>query len=102
MTSFRDMANQAVGGKHLGAGGMTGVFKQQPARSVGSRKYPDVFIAYDAGHCGARVQLPGNTPAGCLIMSAGECGLSGVVCTECAAMLELVADTDEPGLHVRG
>jgi hypothetical protein len=102
MTTFRDMANQAVGGKHLGANGMTGVFKQQPARSVVTRKYPDVFIAYDAGHCGAHVALPGNTPSGCLVMSAGECGLSGVVCTECATMLELVADTDEPGLHVRG
>ena len=57
MNSLRDMANQAVGGKHLGAGGMTGVFKQQPARSVVSRKYPDVFIAYDAGHCGAHMAL---------------------------------------------
>jgi len=55
-----------------------------------------------SGNCGARVQLPGNTPAGCLIMSAGECGLSGVVCADCAAILELVGDTDEPGLHVRG
>ena len=55
-----------------------------------------------SGNCGARVELPGNTPSGCLIVSTGECGLSGVVCTECATMLELVADTDEPGLHVRG
>ena len=51
-----------------------------------------------SGNCGARVELPGNTPSGCLIVSMGECGLSDVICAEC----ENAQSEDTPGLHVRG
>ena len=79
---------------------MTGVFKQQPARTIVSKKY-------DTGHCGARVALEAHTTANAVIMSAGECGLSGVVCADCTVVIEMTVDDvviveEEPGLHGQG
>ena len=99
MTTLQVIANQAVGGKHLGPGGMAGVFKQQPAVEPGSI----IGKAPTHNSCGARVTLQAHTTASAVIMAAGECGLSGVVCADCAALTELMsAPADEPGLHMRG
>ena len=96
MTTLQAITNQAVGFKHLGPGAMTGVFNQQPARAIAT-KQPDI------GKCGARVTLEAHTTASAVIMAAGECGLSGVVCNDCTALTELMSEpTDEPGLHMRG
>ena len=104
MATSREITNNAVGFKHLGPGAMTGVFKQQPARTIVSKKY-------DLGSCGARVALEAHTTANAVIMSAGECGLSGVVCADCTAEVDFqgtlqaaLKETleDEPGLHGQG
>ena len=99
MTTLQAIANQAVGGKHLGPGGMTGVFKQQPIVAKGSITPK----TYTHNSCGAHVTLEAHTFASAVIMSVGECGLSGVVCADCAALTESLSEpTDEPGLHTRG
>ena len=99
MATFQELSNRAVGGRHLGPGGMTGVFKQQPAVAKGSA-FPKEFTH---GSCGATVTLESNTYAHATIMARGECGLSGVVCADCMALSELMGETtDEPGLAVRG
>jgi len=96
MTTLQAITNQAVGSKHLGPGPLTGVFKQQPARDIATKQH-------DTGKCGARVTLEAHTTASAVIMAAGECGLSGVVCNDCATLTELMSEpTDEPGLHMRG
>ena len=96
MTTLQAITNQAVGFKHLGPGAMTGVFNQQPARNIVTKQL-------DIGKCGARVTLEAHTTASAVIMAAGECGLSGVVCNDCATLTELMSEpTDEPGLHMRG
>ena len=96
MTTLQAITNQAVGFKHLGPGGMTGVFNQQPARNIVTKQL-------DIGKCGARVTLEAHTTASAVVMAAGECGLSGGVCNDCAALTELMSEpTDEPGLHMRG
>ena len=101
MTTLQAITNQAVGFKHLGPGAMTGVFNQQPARNIVTKQL-------DIGKCGARVTLEAHTTASAVIMAAGECGLSGVVCADCVNLVQLMLDdvdadvTDEPGLHVRG
>ena len=100
MATSREITNNAVGFKHLGPGAMTGVFKQQPARTVVSKKY-------DIGYCGAHVVLQARTTASATVMSAGECGLSGVVCADCAVVIEMTVDDvviveEEPGLHGQG
>ena len=96
MTTLQAITNQAVGFKHLGPGAMTGVFNQQPARNIVTKQK-------DIGKCGARVTLEAHTTASAVIMAAGECGLSGVVCNDCTALTELMSEpTDEPGLHMRG
>ena len=84
---------------------MTGVFNQQPAQNIVSKKY-------DLGHCGARVALQAHTTASATIMSAGECGLSGVICLTCLQEIEAIIDRteaellaeaeEEPGLHGQG
>jgi hypothetical protein len=97
MATFREITNQAVGFKHLGPGAMTGVFKQQPAQILTTKKYKADGKSI-VGACGARVALQAHTSASAVIMAAGECGLSGVMCAEC---LEL--DSEEmPGLHGQG
>jgi hypothetical protein len=94
MATRQGITNKAVGFKHLDLpGGMTGVFNQQPAQSIITKQLKDI------GSCGARVALQAHTSADATIMAAGECGLSGVVCNECAALAE---SEDEPGLHGRG
>ena len=99
MNTLQAIANQAVGFKHLGPGAMTGVFKQQPAVERGAL----ATKTYKPGACGAHVALQANTGASAVIMAAGECGLSGVVCNDCATLTELMSEpTDEPGLHMRG
>ena len=99
MNTLQAIPNQAVGFKHLGPGAMTGVFKQQPAVERGSI-FPKT---YKPGACGAHVALQANTPVGANVMATGECGLSGVVCTDCAPVVELQdATEDVPGLHRRG
>ena len=95
MATRQEITNKAVGGQHLGPGGMTGVFKQQPIVAKGSI----APMQYEPGACGAVVVLQANTTANAVIMARGECGLSGVVCTACAALVE---SEDEPGLAVRG
>jgi len=96
MTTLQAITNQAVSTKHLGPGPLTGVFKQQPARDIATKQH-------DIGKCGARVTLEAHTTASAVIMAAGECGLSGVVCNDCTALTELISEpTDEPGLHMRG
>jgi hypothetical protein len=100
MATWGEITNNAVGFKHLGPGAMTGVFNQQPAQNIVSKKY-------DLGHCGARVALQAHTTASATVMSAGECGLSGVVCTDCAVVIEMTVDDvviveEEPGLHGQG
>ena len=110
MATRQEITNNAVGFKHLDLpGGMTGVFNQQPAQNIVSKKY-------DLGHCGARVVLQAHTTASATIMSAGECGLSGVVCQPCLQELEVQIDDictgcnycseteaeEEPGLHGQG
>ena len=95
MATFRELSNQASNGRHLGPGGMTGVFKQQPIVAKGSI----APMQYEPGSCGAVVVLQANTTANAVIMARGECGLSGVVCATCAPLVE---SEDEPGLAVRG
>ena len=104
MATSREITNNAVGFKHLGPGAMTGVFNQQPVQNIVSKKY-------DTGHCGARVALEAHTTASATVMSAGECGLSGVVCADCTAEVDFqgtlqaaLKETleDEPGLHGQG
>jgi hypothetical protein len=106
MATRQEITNNAVGFKHLDLpGGMTGVFNQQPAQNIVSKKY-------DLGHCGARVALQAHTTASATIMSAGECGLSGVICQTCLQEIdaiinrseaELLAEAEEePGLHGQG
>ena len=97
MATFREITNQAVGFKHLGPGAMTGVFKQQPAQILTTKKYKADGKSI-VGACGARVALQAHTSANAVIMAAGECGLSGVICAECS---ELVSE-DTPGLHGQG
>ena len=96
MATFRELSNQASNGRHLGPGGMTGVFKQQPAVNAPLNILPK---SYQPGACGVTVVLQANTTANAVIMARGECGPSGVVCTACAALVE---SEDEPGLAVRG
>ena len=99
MNTLQAIANQAVGFKHLGPGAMTGVFKQQPAVERGAL----ATKTYKPGACGAHVALQANTGVGVSIMAVGECGLAGVVCTDCAPVVELLdATEDVPGLHRRG
>ena len=88
MATSREITNNAVGFKHLGPGAMTGVFKQQPARTIVSKKY-------DIGHCGARVALEAHTTANAVIMSAGECGLSGVICQTCLQEIDAIINRSE-------
>jgi hypothetical protein len=96
MTTSREITNNAVGFKHLGPGAMTGVFNQQPARVTATKQT-------GIGKCGAGVTLEAHTTASAVVMSVGECGLSGVVCNDCATLIELISEpTDEPGLHMRG
>jgi hypothetical protein len=95
MATFRELSNQASNGRHLGPGGMAGVFKQQPVRNITTK----VYSTENVGSCGAVVVLQANTTANAVIMARGECGLSGVVCAACAPFVE---SEDEPGLAVRG
>jgi len=107
MTTLQAIANQAVGGKHLGPGGMTGVFKQRPAVNAPLNILPKSYVP---GACGVTVVLQANTTANAVIMARGECGLSGVVCADCAQVVDSFvccdddnpAIEDEPGLHMRG
>ena len=99
MATTQEITNKAVGGRHLGPGGMTGVFKQQPAVAKGSITPKE----FKHGSCGATVVLQANTTANATVMARGECGLSGVVCADCSALAEFMSEpTDEPGLAVRG
>jgi hypothetical protein len=99
MATTQAITNKAVGGRHLGPGGLTGVFKQQPAVTKGSISPKE----YTHNSCGATVTLQSNTYANAVIMARGECGLSGVVCADCMALSELMGETtDEPGLAMRG
>jgi hypothetical protein len=105
MATSREITNNAVGFEHLGPGAMTGVFNQQPARVTVSKKY-------DIGKCGAGVALEAHTTADAVVMSVGECGLSGVICQTCLQEIdaiinrseaELLAEAaEEPGLHGQG
>ena len=115
MATFREITNQAVGFKHLGPGAMTGVFKQQPAQILTTKKYKADGKSI-VGACGARVALEAHTTASATVMSAGEGGLSGVVCQPCLQELEVQIDDictgcnycseteaeEEPGLHGQG
>jgi hypothetical protein len=99
--TFQALANSAVGGKHLGPGGMTGVFKQAHIE-LGQRRVPQ------PGACGARVRMPLLTARfssdSQIISGVGECGLSGVQCIACNGLpnpYEPEAE-EEPGLAVRG
>lgn len=99
MATSQEITNRAIGGRHLGPGGLTGVFKQQPAVASGSISPKQ----YQHNSCGATVTLESNTYANAVIMARGECGLSGVVCADCMALSELMGETtDEPGLAMRG
>ena len=105
MATSREITNNAVGFRHLGPGAMTGVFNQQPVQNIVSKKY-------GLGHCGARVALEAHTTASATVMSAGECGFSGVICQTCLQEIdaiinrseaELLAEAEEePGLHGQG
>ena len=71
---------------------MIGVFKQQPAQNTVTKQF-------DIGSCGARVVLQAHTTAAAVVMAAGECGLSGVICADCQLLVEA---EEEPGLHGQG
>ena len=92
MATRQEITNKAVGFKHLGPGTMIGVFKQQPAQNTVTKQF-------DIGSCGARVALQAHTTAAAVVMAAGECGLSGVICADCQLLVEA---EEEPGLHGQG
>ena len=92
MATRQEITNKAVGFKHLGPGAMIGVFKQQPAQNTATKQF-------DIGSCGARVVLQAHTTAAAVVMAAGECGLSGVICADCQLLVEA---EEEPGLHGQG
>ena len=92
MATRQEITNKAVGFKHLGPGTMIGVFKQQPAQNTVTKQF-------DIGSCGARVVLQAHTTAAAVVMAAGECGLSGVICADCQLLVEA---EEEPGLHGQG
>ena len=92
MATRQEITNKAVGFKHLGPGAMIGVFKQQPAQNTVTKQF-------DIGSCGARVVLQAHTTAAAVVMAAGECGLSGVICADCQLLVEA---EEEPGLHGQG
>ena len=92
MATRQEITNKAVGFKHLGPGTMIGVFKQQPAQNTATKQF-------DIGSCGARVVLQAHTTAAAVVMAAGECGLSGVICADCQLLVEA---EEEPGLHGQG
>ena len=92
MATRQEITNKAVGFKHLGPGAMIGVFKQQPAQNTATKQFK-------LGSCGARVALQANTTAAAVVMAAGECGLSGVICADCQLLVEA---EEEPGLHGQG
>ena len=71
---------------------MIGVFKQQPAQNTVTKQF-------GIGSCGARVVLQAHTTAAAVVMAAGECGLSGVICADCQLLVEA---EEEPGLHGQG
>ena len=92
MATRQEITNKAVGFKHLGPGTMIGVFKQQPAQNTVTKQF-------DIGSCGARVVLQAHTTAAAVVMAAGECGLSGVICADCQLLVEA---EEVPGLHGQG
>ena len=92
MATRQEITNKAVGCKQLGPGTMIGVFKQQPAQNTVTKQF-------DIGSCGARVVLQAHTTAAAVVMAAGECGLSGVICADCQLLVEA---EEEPGLHGQG
>ena len=92
MATRQEITTKAVGFKHLGPGAMIGVFKQQPAQNTVPKQF-------DIGSCGARVVLQAHTTAAAVVMAAGECGLSGVICADCQLLVEA---EEEPGLHGQG
>ena len=93
--TFQSLANNAVGGKHIGPGGMTGVFRQSH-RAIGLSRAPQL------GACGASVRMP--LLDGQILPAMGECGLAGVQCRDCDGLpnpYEPEAE-EEPGLAERG
>ena len=105
MATRQEITNKAVGFKHLGPGAMIDVFKQQPARNTVTKQF-------GIGSCGARVALQAHTTAAAVVMAAGECGLSGVICQSCMKEINAIIDhseaellaeaEEEPGLHGQG